>query len=221
LASSSYPSDYRKGDKGATAMRLDKPLLHALLLTLVAGTADAIGYITLGGIFAANMTGNTVLAGIAAAEGHYELAALRLAPLTTFFIGAVGARFLLRLSRKPQAALLLEAAILAAVGFVPLDRESAILIVALAMGLQASALTHFGGTAVSTVVVTSTLARIADATLDRVWPAAPRENPAPRLLAVTWIGYLGGAMTGTALLPLVPWPLLVPAGLLVIVVATL
>ena len=99
------------------------------------------------------------------------------------------------------------------------------LTVAMAMGLQASSLTHFGGTAVSTVVVTSTLARIADAALDRVWPIAPRHTPpstAPsRLLAITWIGYLGGAMAGTALLAVMPWPLLVPAALLVIVVATL
>ena len=42
-----------------------------------------------------------------------------------------------------------------------------------------------------------------------------------RLLAITWIGYLGGAMAGTALLAVMPWPLLVPAALLVIVAATL
>ena len=187
--------------------------------------ADAVGFITMGGVFAANMTGNTVLAGIAAAEGAYALAGQRLAPLVTFFIGAMVARLLLRLVRKPQAPLLLEAAILAAVGFLPLDRDSAVLIVAAAMGLQASALTHFGDSAVSTVVVTSTLARIADATLDRVWPIARHHKPPPaatsRLLAITWIGYLGGAMAGTALLAVIPWPLLVPAALLVIVVTTL
>jgi uncharacterized membrane protein YoaK (UPF0700 family) len=206
-------------------MRLDKPLLHALLLTLVAGTADAVGYITMGGVFAANMTGNTVLAGIAAAEGAYELAGQRLAPLATFFIGAMAARLLLRLVRKPYAPLLLEAAILAVVGFLPLGGEAAVLIVAAAMGLQASALTHFGGTAVSTVVVTSTMARIADATLDRIWPVVPRHRlpsiATPRLLALTWLGYLGGAMAGTALLHLIAWPLLVPAALLAIVAATL
>ena len=77
-------------------MRFDKPLLHALLLTLVAGIADAVGYITMGGVFTANMTGNTVLAGIAAAQGHYVLAGQWLAPLVTFFVGAVVARLLLR-----------------------------------------------------------------------------------------------------------------------------
>jgi uncharacterized membrane protein YoaK (UPF0700 family) len=203
-------------------MAIDKPVLQALLLTIVAGIADAVGYIVMGGVFAANMTGNTVLAGIAAAEGFHELAIQRLAPLLTFFAGAMLARLLLRLLRRPMAPLLLEAAILAVVGFLPVGREPAILIVALAMGLQASAITHFGGTAVSTVVVTSTLARIADATLDRLWPVRSHPLPSiatPGLLALTWTGYLAGAVAGTLLLHLTPWPLLVPAGLLLVVIA--
>jgi uncharacterized membrane protein YoaK (UPF0700 family) len=204
-------------------MMPDKPQLQAFLLTIVAGIADAVGYILMGGVFTANMTGNTVLAGIAAAEGFYDLAAQRLAPLITFFLGAMAARLLLRLLHRPMAPLLLEAAMLAVVGFLPIGREPAVLIVAAAMGLQASALTHFGGTAVSTVVVTSTLARVADATLDRLWPAAPaRTLPSistPRLLALTWVGYFAGAVAGTVLLHMIAWPLVVPGILLLVVVA--
>lgn len=204
-------------------MAIDKPVLQALLLTVVAGIADAVGYIVMGGVFAANMTGNTVLAGIAAAEGFHELAVQRLAPLLTFFAGAMLARLLLRLLRRPMAPLLLEALILAGVGFLPIGREAAVLIVALAMGLQASAITHFGGTSVSTVVVTSTLARIADATLDRIWAAkGSRPLPsiaAPSLLMLTWAGYLVGAVAGTLLLHLTAWPLVVPAVLLLAVIA--
>jgi len=199
-------------------MMPDKPQLQAILLTIVAGIADAVGYILMGGVFAANMTGNTVLAGIAAAEGFYDLAAQRLAPLITFFLGAMLARLL----HRPMAPLLLEAIVLAGVGFLPVGRETAVLIVAFAMGLQASALTHFGGTAVSTVVVTSTLARIADATLDRLWPVPARTLPSiatPRLLALTWIGYFAGAVVGTMLLHLIALPLLVPAAILLVVVA--
>jgi uncharacterized membrane protein YoaK (UPF0700 family) len=209
--------------QGCHHMAIDKPVLQAFLLTVAAGIADAVGYIIMGGVFAANMTGNTVLAGIAAAEGFYDLAAQRLAPLGTFFIGAMLARLLLRLLHRPLAPLLLEAAILAGVGLLPVGREFAVMIVALAMGLQASAITHFGGTAVSTVVVTSTLARIADATLDRLWPtSAQRPLPsvvAPSLLSLTWIGYLVGAVLGTLLLHLTAWPLAVPAVLLLVVIA--
>lgn len=202
-------------------MMPDKPQLQALLLTIVAGIADAVGYIVMGGVFAANMTGNTVLAGIAAAEGSYSLAAERLAPLITFFLGAMMARLLLRLLHRPIAPLLLEAIMLAGVGFLPVGRETAVLIVAAAMGLQASAVTHFGGTAVSTVVVTSTLARVADATLDKLWPVAARALPSvttPQLLALTWIGYFAGAVAGAVLLHIIAWPLLVPAAILLIVI---
>jgi len=204
-----------------TALR---PQIQAGLLTVIAGMADAVGYVAMGGVFAANMTGNTVLAGIALGTGDVELAAKRMAPLGTFFVGAMLARLLLRLVRRPAVPLLLEATVLAVTGFLPIGHESALLLVALAMGLQASALTHFAGTAVSTVVVTSTLARIAEAALDRCWPArqpAPSVVMGPRLLALTWMGYLVGAVAGVLLIPVLPWPLLVPAALLVTVVATL
>ena len=201
-------------------MIASKPQLQAALLTIVAGLADAVGYVAMGGVFAANMTGNTVLAGLSLGEGHFDLAARRLAPLVTFFLGAMLARLLLRLFHRPAVPLLIEAALLAGVGLLPFGREPALLMVALAMGLQASAITHFGGTALSTVVVTSTLARIAEAALDRMWPTG-RALPSvatPRLLVLTWIGYLAGATGGVLLVRAVPWPLLVPAALLVIAV---
>jgi hypothetical protein len=40
----------------------------------------------------------------------------------------------------------------------------------------------------------------------------------PRLLALTWIGYLAGAVGGVLLVRSTPWPFLIPAGLLVIAV---
>ena len=201
-------------------MIANRPQLQATLLTLVAGLADAVGYVAMGGVFAANMTGNTVLAGLSLGEGHFDLAAKRLAPLVTFFLGAMIARLLLRLFHRPAVPLLIEAALLAVVGLLPIGREPSLMLVALAMGLQASAITHFGGTSVSTVVVTSTLARIAEATLDRMWPTGrPLPSVAtPRLLALTWIGYLVGAVGGVLLVGVVHRPLLVPAALLAIAI---
>ena len=198
-----------------------RPQIQATLLTIVAGISDAVGYITMGGVFAANMTGNTVLAGIAVAERRYPDAGRHLAPLVAFFVGAMLARLLLRLWNRPMIPILLEAAVIGAMGFLPLGTESAVLILAFAMGLQASAITQFGGVSVSTVVVTSTLARTADAALDHLWPAEAAKLPVvatPRLLLLTWLGYLVGAVAGGLLLHVVAWPLLVPAVLLVIVV---
>jgi uncharacterized membrane protein YoaK (UPF0700 family) len=191
--------------------------LRATILTLIAGIADAVGYITMGGVFAANMTGNTVLAGIAAAQRNYTDAWHHLAPLLAFFLGAMLSRLLLRLSHKPTAGLLVEAALLAVVGFLPISPEPAVLILAVAMGVQASAITHFSGNAVSTVVVTSTLARTADTVLDRLWPGEKKPLPVVAnlpLLMLTWMGYLAGAVAGALLLAAMPYPLLVPVALL-------
>ena len=59
------------------------------LLCAAAGFADAVGYVN-SGVFAANMTGNTVLAGLALAGGHWDIAC----------IGVVLASFILRLLRE-------------------------------------------------------------------------------------------------------------------------
>ncbi|HYX00743.1 MAG TPA: YoaK family protein [Reyranella sp.] len=195
--------------------------MQAALLTVIAGIADAVGFITMGGVFAANMTGNTVLAGIAAAQGRTLDAARHLSPLVAFFVGAMLARLLLRLWHKPAIPLLLEALIVAALAVLPVAMEPAVLILAFAMGLQAAGMTHFGGTAVSTVVVTSTLARTAEAALDSIWRShqAPIHPVArPWLLVLSWAGYLAGAVIGAGLLQVMAVPLIVPALLLVIVV---
>ena len=199
-----------------------RPQIRATLLTIVAGLADAVGYITMGGVFAANMTGNTVLAGIAAAAHDYVQTWHHLAPLVAFFLGAMLARLLLRLTRASTSALLLEAALLAVVGFLNLGAEPAVLIVAVAMGLQASAITHFSGSAVSTVVVTSTLARTADSVLDRLWRGDKADLPIvanTRILMLTWAGFFVGAIAGALMVPVFAYPLLVPAALLLIVLA--
>jgi uncharacterized membrane protein YoaK (UPF0700 family) len=195
--------------------------VQAALLTLIAGIADAVGFITMGGVFAANMTGNTVLAGIAIAQGEHHDAMRHLTPLVAFFLGAMLARLLLRVWHKAAVPLLIEAVIIAGLGFLSVEREPAVLILAFAMGLQAAGMTHFGGTAISTVVVTSTLARTAEATLDSIWRSQQAPLPPvarPWLLALSWTGYLAGAAIGAGLLHVMSVPLIVPALLLVIVV---
>lgn len=188
---------------------------------MVAGIADAVGYVTMNGVFAANMTGNTVLAGIDLAKGSHLGAWNHLTPLVAFFPGAMLARVMLRLLKSPTGGLLLEAAILAVVGFLDVGKENAVMIVAFAMGLQASTITSFAGHAVSTVVVTSTLARTADGLVDRLWRGADTPMPSAAntwLLTLTWTGYLVGAVIGGLLLTATPYPLLVPAALLVLAI---
>jgi uncharacterized membrane protein YoaK (UPF0700 family) len=180
-----------------------------------------VGYITMGGVFAANMTGNTVLAGIDLAKGDQLGAWYHLTPLVAFFPGAMLARALHLLLKAPTVGLLLEAAIIAAVGFVDIGPEPSVMVVAFAMGIQASVITSFAGNSVSTVVVTSTLARTADTVVDRLWPSATVKPPSTvntLLLTLTWTGYLLGALIGALLVPRMAQPLLVPAALLLAVV---
>ncbi|MBS0521393.1 MAG: DUF1275 domain-containing protein [Proteobacteria bacterium] len=197
-----------------------RPALQATTLTIVAGIADSVGYLTMGGIFAANMTGNTVLAGIALAQHDYQRVMHQAAALTAFLAGALLSHLLLRLTGKPTAGLLAETVLVAGIGFLPVAPEPQVVIVAIAMGLQASAITQFGGVSISTVVVTSTLARTADALLDRLWPADTKSAQGAtvnlQLLPLTWAGYLIGAFAGALLVSILPWPLVVPAGLLLL-----
>ena len=104
---------------------------RATTLTIIAGMADAVGYLTMGGVFAANMTGNTVLAGIAIAGRNFLGAWQYAAPLIAFFLGALLSCCLLRLLKRPTAGLLLEAVLIAGVGFLGVGSETAVLILAL------------------------------------------------------------------------------------------
>ncbi len=63
-----------------------------LLLTWVAGTVDAIGYLGLGHVFTANMTGNAVLLGLSVGQGQALAAFRSVFALVGFIFGlAVGA----------------------------------------------------------------------------------------------------------------------------------
>ncbi len=171
-------------------------VIGCALLCLACGIVDAVGYIH-HGIFAANMTGNTVLLGLDLAHGDWSKAAERTMPLVLFFLGAVAARLLLLGSRQPQGlGLLLESLLIVAAALLAPSSTASLLLIAFAMGMQAAAMTSFGGIAVSTVVVTSTLARIGEALADRMLGSAYTDAPRARsvgLYGLTWTCYLAGA----------------------------
>ena len=153
-------------------------------------------------------------------EGYFDLAAKRLAPLVTFFLGAMLARLLLRLFHRPAVPLLLEAALLAVVGFLPIGREAALLLVAPgdgAAGLGDHPFRRHGGQHRGGDQHARAHRRgdARPAVADRPRPALGRHAAAAgadldRLLA--------GAVGGVLLVRSMPWPLLVPAALLVIAV---
>lgn len=172
-------------------------ILCCMLLCLACGIVDAVGYLR-HGIFAANMTGNTVLLGISLAQMQWDSALDRALPLLIFFVGAMLARLLLsHTGKRPWIPLLLAAAlIVVALAVVPSSLISLSLIT-FAMGIQATAMTQFAGITLSTVVITSTMARIAEAFADRLSPAVPEpaaKAPPLPLYLLTWGCYLAGAL---------------------------
>ena len=144
-----------------------------LALTWAAGSVDAISYIGLGHVFTAMMTGNTVLLGLALAQGEV-LAALRsIVALIGFGIGVfAGAMIVERESQPPEwpaavtAALAVETIILGLFAAVSLLTGGArspgityffIVLLAVAMGIQSAAVRHLGVPGIATTYITGTL----------------------------------------------------------------
>ncbi len=143
-----------------------------LLLTLVAASVDAISYLGLGHVFTAMMTGNTVLLGLALAQGEV-LAALRsILALIGFSAGVfVGAMIVERESYPAEwpavvtTALAFEAVILAifAINFILFDNIHGgiifllIVLSAFAMGVQSAAVRRLGVPGIATTYITGTL----------------------------------------------------------------
>jgi uncharacterized membrane protein YoaK (UPF0700 family) len=173
-------------------------LLPAAMLCLAAGYVDAVGYLGLGHVFAANMTGNTVLLAIAAVRGDVDHVAIYLATLIFFFLGAVVAALFKRLSLT-YLPLLLGAALLLAAPQASAAHLPTLLLLAASMGLQGGSLSTFGRTTLHTVVVTGTMMKLADGLIERFWPDTsphPAGEALP-LLSIAWLAYCAGAAIGT------------------------
>ena len=142
-----------------------------LALTWAAGNVDAVSYLGLGHVFTAMMTGNTVLLGLALAQGEV-LAALRsIVALMGFSIGVFAGALIVERESEPAewpaavtAALAVEAVILGIFAVVSLLTNGAreliyffIVLLALAMGIQSAAVRRLGVPGIATTYITGTL----------------------------------------------------------------
>jgi uncharacterized membrane protein YoaK (UPF0700 family) len=144
-----------------------------LALTWAAGCIDAISYLGLGHVFTAMMTGNTVLLGLALAQGE-ALAALRsIVALIGFSVGVFVGALIVERDSKPAdwpaavtGALAVETIVLAifsVTSFVTGGARSAgityfmIVLLALAMGIQSAAVRRLGVPGIATTYITGTL----------------------------------------------------------------
>ena len=198
--------------RSVTDGAMTRVLARASLLCLVAGYVDAIGYTELGGVFAANMTGNSVLLAIAAARGEGTRVMAYGFTLVAFLAGAMAASALRRATGRPTWALLAAIALLLIGAVGDMGSNARLALLAATMGLQGGAVTRFGATPLQTVVVTGTLVRLADHLIEHLLPSAPASEPgATRIHALAWIAYGGGAALAIIAQRIMRWPLLIAA----------
>jgi uncharacterized membrane protein YoaK (UPF0700 family) len=190
----------------------------ALTLALVGGFVDAVGYITLLGVFVAHMSGNSASMGAHFGQGKTMAGLVRAAPIPLFVLGVVAGTILIEvLARRgirstAAVALGVEAGLLLAVlllgdaelthGVVVAQKGwtffALIFLAAAAMGFQTSALRRLGGKTVSTTFVTGMLTNLGEEAAKLALPSTrPSGSPSRlRLLASIWVCYAAGAILG-------------------------
>lgn len=198
----------------------------AAFLTWIAGFVDAVGFLSLGGIYTANMSGNSVAIGMQSGSQNWWLAALRLWPVFIYVVGLLLCRVLIEVGARER---------IRAIGSVAFAFELALLtpaclstsavaaahsylyiaLLALAMGVQNAALTHFSSLTLHTGFVTGTLLKCAEefakfltwafdqlrqpgSSIASVLARAPGEKPLQLALwlAAIWALYVVGAICG-------------------------
>jgi uncharacterized membrane protein YoaK (UPF0700 family) len=176
-----------------------------VVLTFVTGLLDAVTYLDLGHVFAANQTGNVIVLGFALVGAGQISVTASLASFAAFVLGAAFSGWTTpRLQRITGAwtrmmfalegVLLGLAAVMSALWTSPISPVAVVSILAFAMGMRNVTLQHLGLGSVSTTVLTSTLANLAGIGLiARRW-----QEIQPRLGAV--IAMLVGAAGGALLL---------------------
>ncbi len=187
-------------------------------LAAVAGCLDALSLDRLTGTFVAFQSGNTVLAGLELGQGHLARMWPPLVAVLTYVVGSACAPFVIRAGRGTVDAaprllacasvlLALDAAVVL-VGFGtgsetptgPL-RYLGIVLATLAMAMQTPAVRTVDGISVSSTFSSGMLVRLGQALGELVHPGTrERELHVTRILAVTSVAFLGGAVFGGVLI---------------------
>jgi uncharacterized membrane protein YoaK (UPF0700 family) len=172
----------------------------ASFLTWIAGFVDAVGYLALGHIYTANMSGNSVAIGIHLVSQEWAQTLRRSLPVFGYVAGVLFCRILIEFGARKRIrpiasiAWLFEIALLIPVCAVNFrNGESwtfqsliSIALLALGMGIQNATLTHFSSLTLNTGFVTGTLVKFAEqATKYLTWiydRVSSRETPPAKAL---------------------------------------
>ena len=217
---------FSAGTASLLAMRDELPLFIAASLTWIAGFVDAVGFLSLGGIYTANMSGNSVAIGIQGAAQNWPAMLRRMWPVAIYVLGLLLCRLLVEFGARERIrkiasfafaveVALLTPACLATRAQAAGDSYLYIALLALAMGVQNAALTHFSSLTLHTGFVTGTLLKVSEEftkfltwsfdqlrrpnqSISTFLSLAPKQKPlrVALWLAAIWTLYVVGAICG-------------------------
>ncbi len=152
------------------------PLAIAAFLTWTAGFVDAVGFVSLKNIYTANMSGNSIAIGIQSLSQNWPETIRRAWPVLAYVIGLLFCRILIEFGARERIrsiasiAFLIEIALLAPpfTAHAPAGASASgvtfayIGLLAVAMGIQNGAVTHFSSMTLHTGFVTGTLVKFTE-----------------------------------------------------------
>ncbi len=198
-------------------MTLRHPAWLASWLALIAGLSDALGWLQTG-LFAAQMTGNTALLGIALAQGHWWSAGYKATAILCFFAGLLLARLLHRPGQRERAgraaAVLLATLVIVLAAFLP--KPFNVLSLSVALGAQNAVFSRFGGQSLNTSFISGDLQKLSQAFAKwiRRNPRDDGDRVALVIVPSLWLAYVAGGALGVLCQTHLALPLLVPAAML-------
>lgn len=164
-----------------------------IFLCLSAGIVDVIGYLSLGHVFTANMTGNIVLLGIAAGSSLQLTAFHSIIALSGFVLGVLLAVVIGGKHEKmfwPKAVtrifileviILLLFALMTNFPYIQGAYFMLIILLSMAMGIQTTAARKLDVAGISTTVLTNTLANLFEDLVQRLSNREKRKAPIERV----------------------------------------
>ena len=188
-----------------------KTLRLIVVLAVAGGFLDAFTFVAHGGVFANAQTGNVVLLGVAAAHGDVAGAVRHIPPLIAFVLGVAAAETLTHpriapLVRRPvRVVLVIEIAVLLAVGAIPTPIASTVVVLAVAFvaALQNATFGTVRDWSVNTTMTTGNLRTAARATYRAVFRHDADAASQARTFGLVVLSFLIGAGVGALVAELV------------------